>query len=232
MKVRKQSGCVVFRYDPNFNYEVLLVESSDRKSWVFPKGGVEKNLSSKVSAMKEVFEEAGVAGRIQDTLGSYEYTKGGRKQSVVMYSMLYTHDTPTWPEKGLRKRKWVSTKKAKKMLSKRLRVFIDKLEENRMKALASVKKLAVLESMLRETALLTELGAVIELGESLSIKVSHGDRVLDVDVSEWGQHPMSQRLTVAYHVEHEDGDKSHFKHTSLDSAIGVITRIIGNFIRS
>lgn len=124
---RKQSGCVVYRVHSG-KLELLLISSSSDKKWVFPKGGVESDLTKKQSAIKEVWEEAGVTGKIVDKLGEFRYVKDGKGQKVVMYSMKFKANTATWPEEGRRTRVWVSAKKARKMVKPELRVFIDRLE--------------------------------------------------------------------------------------------------------
>lgn len=123
--IRKASGCVVFRLNAKHEVEILLVRSTNSGKWVFPKGGVEKNLSSQESALKEVYEEAGVTGVIEYKLGKYQYMKEGVLQKVKMYSCRYTHDTPDWPEQHIRERRWMSAEKAMRKLSARLRPYLE-----------------------------------------------------------------------------------------------------------
>ncbi len=128
MKVRKQSGCVVFR-EKGGKIQVLLITSSNKGIWTFPKGGVEHDLSKKASAAKEVLEEAGVLGKIIGRLGEFNYKKRGRQQRVVMYAMRYTKKAKEWDEEGERIRKWVDIDKARKILKAELRPFMDRLQQ-------------------------------------------------------------------------------------------------------
>ena len=124
MLTRKSSGCVVFRFNEKSELEILLVTSSNGKEWVFPKGGVEIDLSARTSAAKEVYEEAGVLGSVGMKLGSYRYVKNNQLQEVTMYAMAYTHDAADWPEAHKRERKWFKAKKAMNKVSETLAPFI------------------------------------------------------------------------------------------------------------
>lgn len=232
MSVRQQSGCVVFRYNRNFEYEILLVKSSDGKDWVYPKGGVEKNLSSRDSAAKEVYEEAGVAGQILSTLGSYTYTKQGKKQSVLMYGMLYKNDTPDWPEKGLRKRKWFSLKDARKKVPKMLKPFLDELVQSKMLAMSSTSALQQVAQMLRDLPLVTDHFGEVEVddGDTVTLEMKSGDDTLAMRIEDWGQHPQARKLTIHYDYVHNGQEAGHFKHSSLGQVVGHTSRIIGRFL--
>ena len=111
MLTRKSSGCVVFNVTDG-KVEILLVTSSSGKEWVFPKGGVEMELTERASAAKEVYEEAGVVGDVGRKLGDYRYIKNGQIQEVAMFAMKYTGEAEDWPEANKRERKWFKPKKA------------------------------------------------------------------------------------------------------------------------
>lgn len=134
MRTRKSSGCVVFRITESNKIEILLVTSSNGKEWVFPKGGVEINLTERASAAKEVYEEAGVLGDVGQKLGSYRYVKNGQMQEVTMYAMQYSKDADTWPEANKRERKWFKAEKAMEKVDQYLAPYIydvlDAIEAN------------------------------------------------------------------------------------------------------
>lgn len=232
MSVRQQSGCVVFRYNRNFEYEILLVKSSDGKDWVYPKGGVEKKLSSKDSAAKEVYEEAGVSGQILSTLGSYKYTKQGQKQNVVMYAMHYKQDTPDWPEKDLRKRKWFSLKDARKKVPKLLKPFLDELAQANMMALSSTSALQQVAQMLREMPLVEEHFGEVEVDDedTVTLDMKSGDNTLAMRIEDWGQHPQIKKLTIHYDYVRDGQEAGHFRHSSMGQVVGHVSRIIGRFL--
>lgn len=107
----KQSAAIPFRIIDN-KIEVLVVRSRKNKHWIFPKGIIEKNLSSKKSAVKEALEEAGVIGEIQNKkLGKYSYKKWGGKCKVKVYALSVKTLLNEYPE-SFRERKWIDIDKA------------------------------------------------------------------------------------------------------------------------
>jgi 8-oxo-dGTP pyrophosphatase MutT (NUDIX family) len=129
MKLRKSSGCVVCR-KVNGEYEVLIVTSSSGKSWVFPKGGVEPDMTSKDSAVKEVLEEAGVVCRVVATFEDrYRYVKNGVMQVVTMYTARFVQQHDKWLEQDKRLRQWVSIDVALDMVDEYLAPYLMDLKE-------------------------------------------------------------------------------------------------------
>lgn len=227
MGVRNQSGCLVFRYDKNHNYEILLISSSSGKKWAFPKGGVEKDLTRKESALKETYEEAGVTGHIVGKLGEYAYRKAGREQRVVMYAMLYVKKTSDWPEKGLRVRKWVSIDKARKLLPPELVPFLDHLEATDHVATANSSNGAELDRVypfLLELPVLKKNGADLRLtAQNIEIKLAG----LVINIFENAEHSMAKKLNIEY--EADTGEKHH-KIASIDSVAGFIGRLCARYV--
>lgn len=123
MLTRKSSGCVVFNVHEG-KVEILLVSSSNGKEWVFPKGGVEMELTERASAAKEVYEEAGVLGDVGRKLGDYRYIKNNQIQDVTMFAMKYTGEADDWPEEHKRERRWFKPKKAMAKVDPYLAPFI------------------------------------------------------------------------------------------------------------
>jgi 8-oxo-dGTP pyrophosphatase MutT (NUDIX family) len=109
-----QSGVIPYR-KKNGKTEVLLVTSIRRKKWIIPKGFIEYHLSPFQSAKKEAFEEAGVRGsNTTKILGSYTVRKNGSELLTKIYSMRVTRIFKDYPEKNLRKRKWLPVSDAAK----------------------------------------------------------------------------------------------------------------------
>ncbi|MDH3267782.1 MAG: NUDIX hydrolase [Ignavibacteria bacterium] len=103
-----QSGVIPYRKKDD-KIEVLLVTSIRRKKWIIPKGFIEYHMSPFQSAKKEAFEEAGVRGsNYTKILGSYTVRKNGSELLTKIYSMRVTRVFKDYPEKNLRKRKWLS----------------------------------------------------------------------------------------------------------------------------
>ena len=55
------------------NIKVLLISSSrNNNNWIVPGGGIEDNENPEEAAAREVYEEAGVKGRLGRYLGIFE----------------------------------------------------------------------------------------------------------------------------------------------------------------
>lgn len=113
MLIREQSGVVPIIDGKT----VVLVRSSSDRAWVFPKGGVEKDLTKRKSAAKEAMEEAGVEGKVVERLGTYTYRKGGKLQVVAMFRMDVTRVHSAYLENDNRVRKIVTVDKAMNMVT-------------------------------------------------------------------------------------------------------------------
>ena len=82
-----------------------------------PKGMISAGMTPSESAVKEAWEEAGVAGSVTGScLGIYRYMKtrrcGVRSCAVKVYAMKVTAVLPTWPEQRMRKRRWMGIDEA------------------------------------------------------------------------------------------------------------------------
>lgn len=108
--MREVAGCLVY----NQNKEILLVRRSGGTGWTIPKGGTVKGLSRKASAVKEVYEEAGVLGSIESKLT----TLYGVEEILHIYPMELVEVLKKYPEKKYRERKFFSYKAAKQKLPK------------------------------------------------------------------------------------------------------------------
>ncbi len=109
-----QSGVIPYRKKDG-KTEVLLVTSIRKRKWIVPKGFIEYNMSPFQSAKKEAFEEAGVRGsNYTKILGSYTVRKNGSELLTKIYTMRVTRVFKDYPEKNLRKRKWLAVSDAAK----------------------------------------------------------------------------------------------------------------------
>lgn len=97
---------------------ILLTTSRGTGRWILPKGWPIDGLSPAQTAAREAWEEAGVVGRVQDVcLGLFSYCKvtdmGGELPCVAMvYPVKVKTLAGRFPERGQRRRKWFSPKKA------------------------------------------------------------------------------------------------------------------------
>lgn len=133
MKLRKQSGVIAYRYS-NGQLEVLLVTKISKKGWSIPKGGIEPNLSSRESARKEAYEEAGISRiLIEKPLGFFQYIKQKQLQKVQVFSGHILKLDKNWPEKGLRRRRWFAANTVMRYLPKELAPLISKFLDSQNK---------------------------------------------------------------------------------------------------
>ncbi len=120
--VRTQFGALCYRIH-NGKTQVLLVTSRGTKRWIIPKGWPMDNETPSQAAATEAFEEAGAKGRMHDDcLGIYTYRKTMGKNGflpcvVAVFPLRVKKLVDEYCEAGERKRKWVSAKKAARMVA-------------------------------------------------------------------------------------------------------------------
>lgn len=130
----EQIGALCLR-DGKDGKEVLLVKSS-RGRWIVPKGWPMDGHTDAETARIEAWEEAGLRkGKVSKApIGGYVTEKRFEDGRVVpchvsVYRIDVKQMTKTYPEAGLRKRKWVALKKAiKKVDDVGLRAFLGALK--------------------------------------------------------------------------------------------------------
>jgi 8-oxo-dGTP pyrophosphatase MutT (NUDIX family) len=118
--VRAQFAALCWRVKKD-DVQVCLVTSRTRGRWILPKGWPMNKQTPAAAAAMEAYEEAGLKGDVSDSsLGVYTYVKplNGIEAPIVaiVYPLHVTHVLSDWPEKGQRKRKWFSLKKAARKL--------------------------------------------------------------------------------------------------------------------
>ncbi|WP_439103930.1 NUDIX hydrolase [Celeribacter marinus] len=116
--VRTQFGALCWRMN-NDTLEVLLIKSRKRKRWIIPKGWPMHKVTPAEAAATEAWEEAGVKGVPSEVcLGIYSYKKLRAPAApplpciVAVFPFEVTEIHDAFPEKGQRKRKWMSPAKA------------------------------------------------------------------------------------------------------------------------
>ncbi|CAF0847878.1 unnamed protein product [Brachionus calyciflorus] len=109
---KKRASAVCVRNE--FENEVLLISSSKNKTnWVIPGGGIEDNENAEDAAEREVYEEAGVKGRLGRLLGVFENKE--KMHRTAVYLLIVDKELDEWEEntKNGRLRKWFSLCDAK-----------------------------------------------------------------------------------------------------------------------
>jgi len=125
---RVSSGSIPYRINPDLSVQVLLVRSTGGTRWVFPKGGVEPNLSRRENAVKEAAEEAGVVGELGSKVGQYTFTKADVEQHVTMFLMHVVLELEHYPESQIRARQWATIEEAKTLLDPDMHWLLQRVE--------------------------------------------------------------------------------------------------------
>lgn len=131
----KQAGAVPYRRAGG-RFEVLLVTSRRAGRWIVPKGIVEPDMSPAESAAKEVLEEAGVVGQVDDHMSeTYLNRKWGGVCTVTLFPMFVTESHERWAEDSVRERMWVAREDIEDSventdMANAITKLLDELEQN------------------------------------------------------------------------------------------------------
>ena len=124
-KPLKQIGALPLKWTKKGKLRVLLVTSRETKRWIMPKGWPMNGKKSWRAAEIEAFEEAGVTGLVSPiSIGSFVYRKrlSSGKQvrcKVNVFPLHVRNELNSWPERKERRRKWVSPKRARRMVAEK-----------------------------------------------------------------------------------------------------------------
>ncbi|XP_007540430.1 diphosphoinositol polyphosphate phosphohydrolase NUDT4B [Poecilia latipinna] len=113
---KKRAACLCFKNERE--EEVLLVSSSRHPDqWIVPGGGMEPEEEPWGAAVREVFEEAGVKGKLGRLLGVFEQNQD-RKHRTYVYVLTVTETLEAWEDSVNigRKREWFTVDEAIKVL--------------------------------------------------------------------------------------------------------------------
>ncbi|XP_056455437.1 nudix (nucleoside diphosphate linked moiety X)-type motif 4a [Gadus chalcogrammus] len=103
---KRRAACLCFKNEGED--EVLLVSSSRHPDqWIVPGGGMEPEEEPGGAAVREVYEEAGVKGKLGRLLGVFEHNQD-RKHRTFVYVLTITETLDDWEDSVTigRKRKW------------------------------------------------------------------------------------------------------------------------------
>ena len=125
----RQSGAIPFV--SNGKLKILIITNRKGTKWIIPKGIIEPDLKASESAAKEVYEEAGIKGRIiRPALGKYKVKKRGGKCCVKVFLLETEEILDSWPESLYRRRKWVTVSEAEHYIKKKKLIrIIEKIPE-------------------------------------------------------------------------------------------------------
>lgn len=110
MKVVRQAGAIVVRFDDDEPRLLLVTAKRNTKTWIFPKGHIEDGETAAEAAVREAREEAGVIGRALRSIGNLEFDAGDQWIAVEYFLVSLEKDKDD-AEEG-RKRKWCTREEA------------------------------------------------------------------------------------------------------------------------
>jgi 8-oxo-dGTP pyrophosphatase MutT (NUDIX family) len=117
----QQTGALVWRIRAG-KLQLLLVTGRVSKRWSIPKGWPMFGKSLAEAAAQEAFEEAGAEGVAEATaLGRFDHVKNHRllgplEVTVLVFPLRARRVLARWPEQVERERKWLSPKRAAKLI--------------------------------------------------------------------------------------------------------------------
>jgi 8-oxo-dGTP pyrophosphatase MutT (NUDIX family) len=117
---------------------VCMVTSSRGHRWVIPKGMIDPGETAGETALKESWEEAGIAGSLRaEPVGSYVYEKYGSLCHVTVFVMHVTQVHEHWPESDRRSREFVE-----------LSAALDRIEEEGLRDILDRSQRTLMEECL------------------------------------------------------------------------------------
>lgn len=119
--VRTQFAALCYRIKKK-KVQILLITSRGTRRWIVPKGWPMDARTPAASAMQEAWEEAGVRGTTNGRcLGIYSFSKdteglGALPCLAMVYAVQVETLADEYPEAGQRMRRWMSRKKAARLV--------------------------------------------------------------------------------------------------------------------
>ena len=97
--------------------EVALVYRPKYDDWTLPKGKLEPGETEEEAAVREVEEETGYVGDLEDELGSVSYTDRHGRPKVVRYWRMRITGGDFRPNREVSELRWLSLDEAARQLS-------------------------------------------------------------------------------------------------------------------
>ncbi|KAM8890780.1 nudix (nucleoside diphosphate linked moiety X)-type motif 4a isoform 1-T1 [Spinachia spinachia] len=129
---KRRAACLCFKAEDED--EVLLVSSSRHPDqWIVPGGGMEPDEEPSGAAVREVYEEAGVTGKLGRLVGVFEQNKD-RKHRTYVFTLTVTETLEDWEDsvKIGRKRRWFKVDEAMMVLQSHKPVHAEYLQRHRI----------------------------------------------------------------------------------------------------
>lgn len=109
-----QAGAIVFRVDDGIVRVLLVRSKKDPRLWVLPKGHIDVGEPPAVAALREAFEEGGVAGLVLGPAGPALTFRSGDEMVAVEYFVVQL--TSELPSPEGREKAWLVPEDAEERL--------------------------------------------------------------------------------------------------------------------
>jgi len=128
--LQRAAGGIVWRSTKPGRIEVLVVHRPHREDWTFPKGKLEDDETFEQCALREVLEETGLTCRLEEYVGTAEYTHRKGRPKIVAYWLMSVKRGEFAPNDEVDEVVWLSPGKARRLLTyERDREILDLLDE-------------------------------------------------------------------------------------------------------
>ena len=112
-------ACAVPYREVSGEVQILLVSTRKKGKWIFPKGRIQNGEQPSVTAGKEAWEEGGVRGKVHQTpLAQFSRRTETGPEPIEVFLLRVEKVKRSWPEKKVRRRKWVTLGRASKFIKK------------------------------------------------------------------------------------------------------------------
>jgi 8-oxo-dGTP diphosphatase len=97
--------------------EIVVVHRPVQDDWSFPKGKLEAGETSEIAALREVWEETGMACRLLRFIGHTEYVDRKGRPKAVAYWIMAAEEGSFAPNEEVDELRWSSLEEAARLLS-------------------------------------------------------------------------------------------------------------------
>jgi len=113
--VQAAGGLIVRRHDEAL--QIVVVHRPVQQDWSFPKGKLEGGETFELAALREVWEETGMACRLLRFIGHTEYVDRKGRPKAVAYWVMAAEAGFFLPNEEVDELRWVTLEKAIRTLS-------------------------------------------------------------------------------------------------------------------